>query len=188
MALTFLSLPSEIRNEIYGLLLLHQSSIRPWGDRCLPQQTRTPGLFRANKTVHREATPLFYGQNRFDFTLGHVGIASFLEKIGRDNAGYIRHNISLEYESVRFLTKIQSHCTNLGVITVPFPRIYDLDFALGRLGNPKIVTEVLKLVDTSFRAGSSLQEIVLEVDERDSDDFMRSEMKSLGWTLTVVRG
>src|SRR5436190_16020525 len=92
----FFSLPGELRNRIYELRLVHQEPIYPWTD-YNPRLGLTLALLRANKTVHREASSLFYAQNRFDFTMGtpeHV--ASFLRQIGHNNADHIRH-ICIEF-------------------------------------------------------------------------------------------
>src|SRR5882762_3499104 len=96
----FLSLPGELRNRIYELLVLHQEPINISEYLSLPGELRnriyklTPGLLRTSKTVHREASSLLYSQNRFDFTEVSLKMAaSFLEKIGRINANSIRHII-----------------------------------------------------------------------------------------------
>lgn len=66
MSANFLELPSELRNRVYELCLLHEETINPWMDYNQPQEL-TPGLLHANKTVHREASSLLYAQNRFNF-------------------------------------------------------------------------------------------------------------------------
>jgi len=69
---------------------LHQELTDPWID-YNQRQELTPGLLRANKTVHREASSLFYAQSRFDFTMATPeDVALFLGTIGRNNADYIR--------------------------------------------------------------------------------------------------
>jgi hypothetical protein len=47
----------------------------------------------------------------------------------------------------------------------------------------KIVAEALALVDARFGAVSSLQAIIVEVDEDGPSDHIRREMKSHGWTI-----
>ncbi|KAH9205690.1 hypothetical protein DL95DRAFT_417217 [Leptodontidium sp. 2 PMI_412] len=70
--------------------LLHQEPIDPCID-YNQQQELTPGLLCVNKAVYREASSLFYAQNRFDFTMAtSEDVASFLGTIGRNNADYIR--------------------------------------------------------------------------------------------------
>lgn len=91
MSSNFFSLPRELRDQIYELVLLHRELINPSPESDLRQKL-TPKLLRVNKTIHREASSLFYAQNRFDFSLGTpYDVASFLEQIGRNNADYIQH-------------------------------------------------------------------------------------------------
>ncbi|PVH69604.1 hypothetical protein DL98DRAFT_168715 [Cadophora sp. DSE1049] len=118
------SLPSELRNNIYEQLLVLQKPVA-----CSTQQrlkqfqlgALTPGLLRANKAVHLEASSMLYAQNRFDFTMcTSENVTSFLKQIGRNNASYIvhicidfpkfhhldQHDMTLEDDSVRILAKI----------------------------------------------------------------------------------
>lgn len=59
MSFNFFSLPRELRDQIYELVLLHQELIDPfidpWGyyDR---REKLTPELLRVNKTIHRVAS------------------------------------------------------------------------------------------------------------------------------------
>ena len=61
-----------------------------------------------------------------------------------------------------------------------------MQLRLGALDNPKVVTEALKLVNTHFRAISSLQKIVVEVYEDGPSDHIRREMESHGWTISIA--
>lgn len=200
MSSNFFAFPSEIRNKIYELVLLHQEPIDPWVTWYRPQKL-TPGLFRTNKTVHYEAASLFYAQNRFDFTAcTPEGITSFLEQIGRNNASYIRRiyvdfpifryldpgDVALEDDSIRILAKIRNDCVNLSSLTTSLYSTSAMEFRLVALDYPKIVSEALKLVDTRFRAISSLQEIVVEVYEDGPSDHLRREMKTLGWNISAT--
>jgi hypothetical protein len=67
MSANFLKLPSELRNRIYELWLFHEKPLDPWID-YNQRHELAPCVLCANKTVHHEASPLFYGQNRFNFT------------------------------------------------------------------------------------------------------------------------
>lgn len=204
MPTNFLSLPSELRNNIYEQLLVLQEPIacptQPWSRQ--PQlQALTPGLLRTNKTVQLEASSIFYAQNRFDFTeCAAEDITSFLGQIGRINANYILyiyidfpivhyqdlHDITLEDDSVRILAKIQSDCTKLSTLTTSLYSTNTMEVKLDALDNPKIVVEALALVDTHFRAISSLQEIIVEAYEDGPSDHIRREMQSLGWTISTT--
>lgn len=200
MSSNFFSLPQEIRDQIYELVLLHQELIDPWVDGNR-RQNLTPGLLRANKAVHREVSSLFYARNRFDFTMGTPeDVASFLGQIGRNNADHIRHicvdfpaflylepgDVTLEDDSVGILGNIQNGCANLSTLTTSLHSTNSMELRLDALDNPKIVNEALKLVNTHFRAISSLQEIVVEVYEDGPSDHIRREFKSHGWTISMT--
>ena len=199
MSLNFFSLPRELRDQIYKLVLLHQEPIDPYVD-YYREQKLTPGLLRANKTVHREASLLFYTQNCFDLTtVTAEDVASFLGQIGRNNADYIRHiyvdfpkfvcldpgEVTLEDESVSILASIQSGCANLSTLTTSLYSTNSMELRLDELDYPKVVTEALKLVNTHFRAISSLQGIIVEVYEDGPSDH-RKKMESHGWRITTT--
>jgi hypothetical protein len=144
---------------------------------------------------------MLYAQNRFDFTMCTAeDITSFLEQIGRNNARYILYiyvdfpqfhslilnDVTLEDDSVRILAKIQSECTKLGTLTTSVRSTNAMEVKLYALDHPKIVAEALALVDTRFRAISSLQEIIVEVYEDGRSNYVRNEMKNHGWTISAV--
>ncbi|RYP70490.1 hypothetical protein DL771_005427 [Monosporascus sp. 5C6A] len=194
----FFSLPRELRDQIYELCLLHEEAINPWAD-YYQRKERTSGLFRASKTVHHEASSLFYTQNRFDFTTTtSEAVASFLGTIGR-NADHIRHvivnfpqflhlepgDVTLEDSYVSIIANIQSGCANLSTLTTSLYSTNAMELTLDAIDDPKVVTEALKLVDTQFRTISSLQDIIVELYEDGPNDHIRSEMESYGWTLST---
>jgi hypothetical protein len=205
MSANFLKLPRELRDRVYELCLLHQEPIDrwieydPWID-FDQRQELTPGLLRANKTVHREASSLLYAQNRFDFTMATPkDVASFLRTIG-GNADYIQHvcinfpnlrdlepgNVTLEESSISILANIQSGYVNLSTLTTSVHSTNAMVLKLDALDYPKIITEALKLVDARFRAISSLQEIHVEVYEDGPSDYIRRKMESHGWTVSAI--
>jgi hypothetical protein len=158
-------------------------------------QTLTPGLLLANKTVHLEASLMLYAQNCFYFTTCFSeDITSFLEQIGRNNARYILsikiefpvfhslelNDITLEDDSVRILTTIQSNCTKLSTLITSLHSSDTMEVTLYVLDSPEIVAEALALVDSHFRAISSLKEIIVELDENGPSDYIRMEMKNHG--------
>lgn len=196
MLTNFFSLPRELRDQIYELVLLQQEPVDP-GDRL---QNLTPGLLRANKAVHLEASSLFYAQNRFDFTTMNTSeeVASFLGQIGRKNADHNRH-ISIDFpslflksvdatlvdDSIGILANIQSGCANLSTLTTCLYGPTHISM-LAALGNPKIVNEALELVNTHFRTISSLQEIFVEVYFGCPSDHIRRKFESHGWTIRII--
>jgi hypothetical protein len=61
-----------------------------------------------------------------------------------------------------------------------------MEVKLYALDHLKIVAEALALVDTRFRAISSLQEIIVEVYEDGRSNHVRNEMKNHGWKISAV--
>ena len=200
MSSNFFSLPRELRDRIYELVLLHQEPIAPWVG-YYRRRDLTAELLHVNKDIHREASSLFYAQNRFDFTMGTPeDVASFLRQIGPNNASYIRHicidfpefrclepdDVTLENDSVGILANIRSGCTNLSTLTTSLYSTNAMELRLDALDSPKVVSEALNLVNTEFRAISFLQEIVVEVYEGGPSDYIRRKMESHRWTISVV--
>ena len=127
-------------------------------------------------------------------------VASFLGQIGPANADYIRHicvgfpefldldpdNVTLEDDSVGILANVQSGCANLRTLATSLDSTNAMEIRLDALDNPKVVTEALKLVNTHFRAISSLQEIIVEVYDDGPSDHIRRKMESHGWTISTT--
>lgn len=202
MSASLLSLPRELRDQIYAYVLVNQDEIEPermWFPGPLSAQ-----FLRTNKMIHREATLVLYAHNRFNFAFCDPDfIPFFLDKIGRDNAKHIRQisiyfpefhyldsldpdEITLNDESFRILEKIQSYCANLSTLTMSLFSINDMVVRLDKLDCPKIVAEALKLVDIRFKAISTLQKIIVEVYEDCASDHVRRKMESHGWTVITT--
>ncbi|KAL8654905.1 MAG: hypothetical protein Q9226_003252 [Calogaya cf. arnoldii] len=205
MATNFFSLPREIRDQIYGLVLLQQEPIDPFNN--WRQQQLTPGLLRANKTVHQEASSQFYAQNYIEFSI-HTSnnVAPFFRQIGRNNANYIRHidldfpdfqclnlnNVALADGSAGILAIIQSSCANLSTLTMGRSMAFGNPLLAAGV-DPNVITEALELIDTHIRAIASLQEVAIDMYDLGSDDHggidhVRKEMERHGWTIhTAIR-
>lgn len=90
----FLSLPTEIRLEIYDLLLICRFDRRTLSDiggdtsqkELIPScvQGLKPAILQTCKQVYEEAIPILYSRNVFRFNMPAV-ISSFLTKIGATN-------------------------------------------------------------------------------------------------------
>ncbi|KAL8668543.1 MAG: hypothetical protein Q9168_006835 [Polycauliona sp. 1 TL-2023] len=203
MTFNFLGLPREIRDQIYELLLVHQQPINPlFRLTRIETQNFSPGLLRANKTLHLEASPLLYARNRFDLGLGKPGmIASFLEGIGPHHSNNIRH-LQIDYPyfytyadcfalnggSHTILAKIQYCCANLSTLTFAehhrFWALKDLE-ARDRDCGTELVAEAVNLVDKYLRAIPSLREVIVDVYEDDLSGLMKTEMEKRGWTIVT---
>ncbi|KAI1149434.1 hypothetical protein F4825DRAFT_430440 [Nemania diffusa] len=200
---SFASLPSELRNEIYELILLHEEPLHPLiaFDCFRPRKGLTPGLLRVSKAVHREASSLFYGNNHFNLSYGLPRQAIFfLKRIG-SNAAYIRHlaitfpdffcldpgDVTLDKDSVSVLATIKRRCTNLNSLTTALYWTTNIDHRIDWPDSHKIADEPLELVDAHFRAITSLQEINLAVYEHLQSDQLRQITKCHGWTISTLQ-
>ncbi|KFX88040.1 hypothetical protein O988_09178, partial [Pseudogymnoascus sp. VKM F-3808] len=193
MSISFLTLPRELRDKIYEFCLSHDEPICPWDGYY--DKELSSGLILTNKTINREASMVLY-RNCFDFTkITPKGVTSFLEQIGR-NVDYIQH-VYIHFPTFRdlkmgsvaigdndgyVLASIQSNCVNLKTLTTFQSNIKPTKVSLIAL-NPKFAPEALALVDASFRAIASLQDIIVEVDDDCLSDYMRELIESHGWTI-----
>jgi hypothetical protein len=208
MCTNFFSLPRELRDQIYVLVLLHEEPLDPWAE-IFPRKKLTPGLFRANKTIHHETTSLFYNQSIFELGTGTPrNIASFLEQIGRSNADCIRHihidfprlyvntgYVYLNNYNLGVLVNIRSGFAFLSTLTMsqmdrkahiaPLDVSPDVD-SFAPTAEFEIITEGLKLVDINIRAIASLQDVIVELYEDGLSDHIRGEMKRLGWKIQPI--
>ncbi|KAK2022627.1 hypothetical protein LX32DRAFT_698534 [Colletotrichum zoysiae] len=199
-SVSFLSLAAELRNRVYEVVLLQQDLIDPW---FYVNQEQMPitSLLRANKTIYREASSVFYGQNRFDFTEATPeGVASFLKQVGSTNTGYIRY-LSIEFprflyldpgdvtitdDSISILENISRHCVNLSTLTTSLHSTNSMEIRLDNLENLKVATEALALVNVHFKAILSVTEVILEVFEEGPSQHIRRIMESHGWQLHEI--
>jgi hypothetical protein len=196
MPASFLSLPPELRNEIYNYLFVCGDPINPWSR----GNELAPNLLSTNTTILCEARSLLYGNNCFDLTsLGPKTIPDFLDAIGLVNASHLEcirigfpefcdleDEVILEYGSLRTLKKIQAYCTNLKSISTTASTTYFMEIQLNSVDSPTIYGRALALVADHFRAITSLQEIVMEVYDDDLNSYIRSKMQSHGWILKVM--
>ncbi|KAJ5958449.1 uncharacterized protein N7479_005599 [Penicillium vulpinum] len=126
----FLSLPAELRNEIYKYLLVYRQPIDPWY-RCHGLE---PNILCTNTKILHEARSILYAENCFELRASKSErIPEFLDTIGPINASHIQcvridfptpreheDTVSLEEDSLCILEKVQHHCSNLKkVITTP---------------------------------------------------------------------
>ncbi|KAI9923425.1 hypothetical protein ASPWEDRAFT_177795 [Aspergillus wentii DTO 134E9] len=194
MPVTFLSLPTELRNEIYKYLVC-RDPINPWSK----GYELSSNLLSTNTRILHETSSLLYGNNCFDLLPSSpIRIPEFLDTIGLVNASNLScirigfpefrddgEEVSLEEESLRTLTKIQAYCTNLKCITATAPTTYWIGIQLS-VGSPSICDRALDLVAAHFRAITSLQDIVMEVYDEGLNSSIIRKMKSYGWTLRTV--
>ncbi|KAG8163708.1 hypothetical protein KVR01_007005 [Diaporthe batatas] len=197
----FLSLPSELRNKIYELSLVKGEDTFALSENIrryfYHKRGLASGLLLASKAIHREASPILYGQNRFDFCeVSPRELRTFLNQIGKNNASYIRHvtidfpgfrslygEISLERDIAATLEAIRGACDNIITITAFAGNNYYRMYPLSALDRQNAAPEVISLINTRFRSMTSLQEIIVEIDDDSPSDGTRKIMESHGWLL-----
>ncbi|KAK8062890.1 hypothetical protein PG997_014987 [Apiospora hydei] len=128
------SLPREIRDQVYQQCLQFLEALQPLAKRSRTNRGCAIPLLRTNKTVHAEACPVFYGQNRFAFPYINLpeDIVAFLQRIGSRNAGYIRHvripfpllqhiklggKMALRPDDVEILASLRRGCPDLRTLS-----------------------------------------------------------------------
>ncbi|OCK94777.1 uncharacterized protein K441DRAFT_659674 [Cenococcum geophilum 1.58] len=222
MPLNFFSLPGEIRNKIYEeLLVLPQPVIIDiatdfWHDLhgVLPAvKLDTSGLCLAllhvSKRVYSEASSLFYSENRFtlldlEFLFRHplqnVILTSFLDRIGRQNASFLRHiciafpafddyhigRVTLRENSIRTLELIRLNCPNITTLETSLETTNAMEVAINALDSPRAATEALALVDARFKAISPLEEVIVNVYGEPPSDDLRKKIRDHAWTIKVT--
>jgi hypothetical protein len=192
---TFLGLPSEIRNEIYALLLVHHEAFDATRVYCQPTELET-SLLLVSKIISREASSLFYARNTFDFSSANAEyVARFLKHIG-GNAAYIRH-LRLDFpmfhaqcrvrdEDIAIFANISLKCTSLSTITIGMNNTSILAKRLALLKDPKHVTQALASVNNCFNIVPSIRKVVVEVFGDDLNENIRDQMIGHGWILKSV--
>ncbi|TGO12262.1 hypothetical protein BTUL_0091g00060 [Botrytis tulipae] len=196
MTTNILSLPRELRNKIYEELLVCKSSIDIDSQlRFLPRDL-TQGLLFTCRTIHGEATSVFYAQNIFEFDLWNA--QGFLNKIGPINASCIRRiaitfpafydlaNIELQVNDSQGLSRIQNDCTSLITLETGLESTNAWQTRLDELDNLNVVAEALALVNSHFRTIPSLQNITVNLYEEGPGDYIRREMINHGWTIKTT--
>lgn len=98
------------------------------------------------------------------------------------------HDIIIEKSGFRMLERIQQDCT--GLVTLETHIDHDMDYEIDGIGildiadNLKVAAGVLAMVNTSFKAISSLQNMIIEVEEYTSFDSRNKKQEhNQEWTL-----
>ena len=185
---------------IYDLALMCNEPIDPWPGRY-GQAHRALRLLRANRSIHREASSVFYGRNCFDLSDATPDLLDlFFGQIGANNAGHIRHvwigfpqflrldhgDVAFDDATVGILANIQKSCANLTALTTSLDSTHSLELRLDELDHHGVVVEALELVNTSFRATLAVQDITVSVYSDAPSDYIRTVMERCGWTLSIT--
>nr|POF22057.1 hypothetical protein CFP56_36144 [Quercus suber] len=204
MAAGFLDLPCEIRNMIYELVLLHEDPIELWRLEPRRRQQFDIEILRVNKTIYREASPMFYGQNRFELReYNHSLIESLLLLIGTPNARLIQH-VVVDLKSVLDLKPFASSyrlvhnyfcadlfacCPKLRSLNALPPGIAAIDQLLTCPDDSQAVRNVLSRIKTKMGLCQSLDRLVAEFPTLHllcQGKPLSQELERAGWTIKPV--
>ena len=200
MVSSFLSLPGEIRNKIYEIILVDKDPIDPWR---LGFASRS--LFRVSETIRHESTSLYFSKNCFDLTSWtHMGIDKIMKRFGTNNLPMLQHvyfpcpilqstrpeRAVLDKAERIFLTRLSESCPNLEIITLSRSRNHFSNDELKRLDN-LIVQQILDFLNTHLnttQASSAIHYIEAETHKPNSDGHTqnkntKSTPKETGWTI-----
>jgi hypothetical protein len=213
--MNFFNFPAEIRLQIYEELFVLPEPIRfrtnlgSWDD-SRPTHTLLlnkryglcPALLRGSKSVNREASPLLYSSNLFEFNeFDPTLVALFFTKIGHQNASFIRQifidfpafdnykpgSVALHNDSIEMLEIIRDNCTGITKLETLL-RGYYPGYPLEIDNSPIVAEATLKLVDTYFKEISSLKEVIVHIHNyQDPSDDLVKKMHDFGWTTKVTK-
>ncbi|MCJ1257758.1 hypothetical protein MMC24_005584 [Lignoscripta atroalba] len=213
--MNFFGLATEIRLKIYSELLILSEPIvfvADYGPSSPPllqskRDSLYPALLRVNKKAHREASPLLYSNNRFQFpdvftstqdATDSAHIAPFLCQIG-SQASLIRHiciafptfddyrhdRVRLHEAHIKNLELMRDTCTSITTLELLLP----LDLVNYALSDSLIAAGALDLLNTRFKTISPLKEIIVNFQVYGGED-LSDEMKKVrdcGWTVEITK-
>jgi hypothetical protein len=217
----FFNFAAEIRLKIYEELLVLSEPITfithqdpSWPPLSLSKKYGLcPALLRANKRVHREASPLLYSSNHFIFSnlepthrldTKSAFLASFLSQIEHQNASFLRHvcidfpifddyrpgTAVLQEDSSKTLELIRDNCTGIAILETSLRDTFELECADYTVDCSPIAAEALDLLDARFKVISSLEEVIVNVhiyDDEGLSDDLRKKMRDCRWTIKVTK-
>jgi hypothetical protein len=162
-------------------------------------------LLVANKTLHREASPIFYGQNQFDFAEeAQPNIIACLRETRR-NAALMRsiwfefprleaskryQEVLIHDDDIYFRNRLRKFCPTVRSITIPGDGVDELERDIKKVGGPVTVPGILGMINDSFHAFAPLTEInvmyPLDAVTSESHEHLREEMVKQGWKVEIV--
>ncbi|KAI1193029.1 hypothetical protein F5X97DRAFT_328988 [Nemania serpens] len=206
----FLSLPPEIRNQVYEVILVPPHPVRlvditdhgtiqvfgaSWSWK------RSTVLLRVNRQIRVEATAILFGRNQF--TIGSdcpEALFYFLTCIGPVNASLITHlrvnfpsvddvdcvpgQLTLRNPDVRDMQLIQRICTGLATLGLLIHCGNARIFTRTNVDHCRVVKEYFPQVDTLLKAIPSLGKVVISTHGINVQQSTKDAMRDFGWWFT----
>jgi hypothetical protein len=122
-------------------------------------------------------------------------LASFFSQIERQNASSLRHicihlldfdpeSAVLQEDSIKSMELIQDNCTSIATLEISLHITFRSEYAAAN------AADALDLLDTRFKAISSLKEVIIDVHvygDNSLRDDLREKMCDYGWTIKVTQ-
>jgi hypothetical protein len=211
----FFDLPRNIRDEIYGLvliapypLLLFQDSPGHRVESFAPgKPAQWAGLLLASRQLHAEGSETFYGKNCFnvvDTTMERevAILRSYLSCIGSTNASLLSHLcisfpvpidtkgqpaiVRLGEDGLRSLQHLQELCANLKTLETYVHRGNSQYLVEVSPTDTLLVPEMLLEVDRQLKAIPSLSNIIIRFYNGRPTSLVKETMQGLGWTVFMT--
>jgi hypothetical protein len=184
---SFLNLPTEIRLGIYEATLVSEKPIDMELRQSVNQRPKINSIWlRLCRQTQKEAAPILYGKNTFSLVFHNHHAIEFIEAIGKENAGLIKHINAYTSTCLNFNL---IHGYGPGEIAVPF------DFVVARMNES--CTGVHKLIflhtkdEKCFSAdvwGDDMVEELRQIAESASmrlEQLAKHQLKKLAWALPL---
>lgn len=202
----FLSLPINVRNNIYERVLAVPQPLHIFQDTGCPVESFIPGkpyqwlaLLYTNRQISAEAKAALYRVNSFMFQdvdrrpSNDSPLEAFIRSIGPSNAGSLSQlcinfpvtenvhgEIKIREDSLRKLKLLQKECTNLTTLeTLVFSE--SSKFLIEQ--NVNSVREIFWEINTQFRCISPLERIIVRIYTGSLSTSVREFLQGLGWAV-----
>ncbi len=211
----FFSLPREIRNKIYNIVLIVAHPVYLFRDAGSRVETFAPdrpfrwlSLLYTNRQTHSEAIPVLYGMNNFslvDTTPQQLGLLeSFVDCIGSVNAGLLSHlcinfpvaesidgqpgKVKLRDDSLQSLKLLREKFTKLTTLEIFVHSKGSKGLIRTDQDNSQFIQDGLSQIDAQLKTIPSLNRVIVRVFDETPIPSVIELMQGLGWAVLRSHG
>ncbi|KAK0642065.1 hypothetical protein B0T16DRAFT_381231 [Cercophora newfieldiana] len=199
-----LRLPREVRDEIYKRVLVISSPLHLFaeGEASDKVEVFAPGkpaqwlaLLHTNRQLHSEASETLYGSHKFvmvDTTSAQAKLLkSFLDKIGRLNAGYVT-SLCINFptaEPGQSMSILRERCSSLRTLELFVHNKNSQGLVASSYEASKLesIRGLLLQVNAQFAAMPSVQNVLVKLYHGPLAPEVSELMRGFGWTVEVGR-